>query len=125
MPRGQEALARAFYGAALGLTEVDKPAELAGREGVWFRFVAGETVLAEIHLGVCQRGPILRLTSEFETRETDRALQPRDLRRRRRILRRPAAQIARRPSVPWVLRHARHAATCFIDGTIRPGQAWS
>lgn len=52
MPRGQEELARAFYGAALGLTEVDKPTELAGRGGAWFRAVSGGTVTAEIHLGV-------------------------------------------------------------------------
>ena len=54
MPRGQEDLARRFYGDALGLVEVDKPPSLAGRGGCWFRgFSAdGHTVAAEIHLGV-------------------------------------------------------------------------
>lgn len=52
MPRGQEEVARAFYGVALGLTEVDKPAVLAGRGGAWFRAVSAGTVVAEIHLGV-------------------------------------------------------------------------
>ncbi|USQ75384.1 VOC family protein [Ornithinimicrobium cryptoxanthini] len=52
MPRDQEESARAFYGAALGLTEVLKPAALAGRGGAWFRAVSGGTALAEIHLGV-------------------------------------------------------------------------
>lgn len=52
MPRGQEAAARRFYGGAVGLSEVDKPAALAGRGGCWFRSVDGERVTAEIHLGV-------------------------------------------------------------------------
>lgn len=34
MPRGEEARARHFYGDVLGLTEVPKPANLAGRGGV-------------------------------------------------------------------------------------------
>ncbi|MGO1973296.1 MAG: VOC family protein [Propionibacteriaceae bacterium] len=53
MPRGEEELARRFYGDALGLTEVDKPGALAGRGGCWFRAhdPAGE-VTAEIHVGV-------------------------------------------------------------------------
>lgn len=52
MPRGEEELARRFYRDAVGLTEVDKPADLAGRGGCWFRAVDGETVTAEIHVGV-------------------------------------------------------------------------
>lgn len=52
MPRGGEESARAFYHLALGLTEVDKPAELAGRGGCWFRAFAGDIVTAEIHVGV-------------------------------------------------------------------------
>jgi catechol 2,3-dioxygenase-like lactoylglutathione lyase family enzyme len=47
MPRGREGDARAFYAGVLGLTEIDKPAELAERGGCWFR--RGEV---EIHLGV-------------------------------------------------------------------------
>ncbi|WP_353808113.1 VOC family protein [Agromyces sp. SYSU T00194] len=52
MPRGEEELARRFYADALGLVEVDKPADLAKRGGCWFRALDGETVVAEIHLGV-------------------------------------------------------------------------
>lgn len=47
MPPGKEALARAFYGATLGLAELAKPAALAERGGVWFR--CGDR---ELHLGV-------------------------------------------------------------------------
>lgn len=51
-PDGEEG-ARRFYGDGLGLTEVAKPADLAGRGGVWFRSYAvdGE-VTAELHVGV-------------------------------------------------------------------------
>ncbi|MCK0111475.1 VOC family protein [Ornithinimicrobium sp. F0845] len=52
MPRGQEAGARAFYGDALGLTEVPKPPDLAGRGGCWFRAYEGDLVTVEIHVGV-------------------------------------------------------------------------
>ncbi len=47
MPAGGEDAARAFYCGVLGLTEVPKPAALAGRGGAWF--VAGAV---QIHLGV-------------------------------------------------------------------------
>lgn len=33
---GAEAVARQFYGAVLGLTELPKPQEMAGRGGLWF-----------------------------------------------------------------------------------------
>jgi len=46
-PPGGEDAARAFWGGLLGLAEVEKPAELAGRGGCWFRM--GETGL---HVGV-------------------------------------------------------------------------
>ncbi|WP_154794207.1 VOC family protein [Occultella kanbiaonis] len=52
MPAGEEDLARRFYAQALGLTEVVKPVELAGRGGCWFRAFADGVVTAEIHLGV-------------------------------------------------------------------------
>ena len=52
MPPGQEVAARRFYAEALGLTEVTKPGELAGRGGCWFRTLDGEVVTAELHLGV-------------------------------------------------------------------------
>ncbi|HXH80369.1 VOC family protein [Nocardioides sp.] len=47
-PVGGEDVARRFYAEGLGLTEVAKPAALAGRGGAWFRSPAG----AEIHVGV-------------------------------------------------------------------------
>lgn len=46
MPAGGEEAARAFYAGLLGLTEVAKPAPLAGRGGCWF---TGGGV--SIHLG--------------------------------------------------------------------------
>ena len=49
MPAGGEAQARAFYAGILGLGELPKPAELAGRGGAWFSNGA-----ATIHLGVEQ-----------------------------------------------------------------------
>ena len=51
-PPGGEAAARAFYGTGLGLTEVAKPPELAGRGGCWVRTYDGGAVVAEIHVGV-------------------------------------------------------------------------
>jgi catechol 2,3-dioxygenase-like lactoylglutathione lyase family enzyme len=47
MPEGGEAQARAFYAGVLGLREVEKPVELAGRGGCWF---VGTGVA--LHLGV-------------------------------------------------------------------------
>ena len=47
MPRGEEALARLFYGGVLGLQEVRKPADLRRRGGAWF---VGPGV--SVHLGV-------------------------------------------------------------------------
>jgi catechol 2,3-dioxygenase-like lactoylglutathione lyase family enzyme len=47
MPRGEEALARLFYGGVLGLQEVRKPRQLARRGGVWF---VGPGLV--VHLGV-------------------------------------------------------------------------
>ena len=48
MPKGEEAIARAFYTGVLGVPEVSKPADLAGRGGCWFEDGAG----LRIHLGV-------------------------------------------------------------------------
>jgi catechol 2,3-dioxygenase-like lactoylglutathione lyase family enzyme len=47
MPPGEEDAAVRFYGAILGLAQVDKPPELAPRGGVWFRQDG-----LEVHLGV-------------------------------------------------------------------------
>jgi catechol 2,3-dioxygenase-like lactoylglutathione lyase family enzyme len=44
---GGEAAARAFYGATLGMPELDKPASLAERGGVWFACGA-----QQLHCGV-------------------------------------------------------------------------
>lgn len=52
IPPGGEGVARRFYAEGLGLTEVAKPAELAGRGGVWFRCFDGVRTAAELHLGV-------------------------------------------------------------------------
>jgi catechol 2,3-dioxygenase-like lactoylglutathione lyase family enzyme len=52
-PPGGEDSARVFYRDGLGLTEVPKPAALAGRGGCWFRaFDDDGAVTAEIHVGV-------------------------------------------------------------------------
>lgn len=52
-PPGGEAAARRFYADGLGLTEVDKPAELAARGGCWFRaYDDSGAVTAELHVGV-------------------------------------------------------------------------
>lgn len=47
MPAGEEDKARAFYGGVLGLSEIPKPPQLAGRGGAWFQ--AGTVI---IHVGV-------------------------------------------------------------------------
>jgi catechol 2,3-dioxygenase-like lactoylglutathione lyase family enzyme len=46
-PPGGEAAARQFYADGLGMSEVEKPAELQARGGAWFRAAS-----AEIHVGV-------------------------------------------------------------------------
>ncbi|GAB2448098.1 VOC family protein [Nocardioides hungaricus] len=46
-PRGGEDGARRFWAEGLGMAEVAKPADLAGRGGCWFRAEA-----AEVHVGV-------------------------------------------------------------------------
>mgnify|MGYP001793399487 CR=1 FL=1 len=47
MPEGGEGTARAFYGSVLGFSEIQKPAVLQVRGGVWFAI--GRT---QVHLGV-------------------------------------------------------------------------
>lgn len=50
---GTEDTARRFYAEGLGLTEVEKPADLRARGGAWFRAYDAEgAVTAEIHVGV-------------------------------------------------------------------------
>lgn len=64
-PEGCEAEARRFYGAVLGLEEIDKPPGLSARGGVWFRAGAHE-----LHVGVAaefvpaaKAHPALRVSS--------------------------------------------------------------
>src|SRR5438046_6222954 len=47
MPKGQEDVARAFYGGILGMKEIEKPETLKSRGGVWFSLGA-----RQVHLGV-------------------------------------------------------------------------
>ena len=47
IPVGGEARAREFYNGILGLTEVAKPAETAGRNSIWF--ISGPV---KLHLGI-------------------------------------------------------------------------
>jgi catechol 2,3-dioxygenase-like lactoylglutathione lyase family enzyme len=47
IPPSSEDEARAFYGALLGLSELEKPATLKGRGGVWY-----DTGSLQLHLGV-------------------------------------------------------------------------
>jgi catechol 2,3-dioxygenase-like lactoylglutathione lyase family enzyme len=47
MPPDEEEDAVRFYGTVLGLTQVEKPPELAPRGGVWFRSGG-----LEVHLGI-------------------------------------------------------------------------
>ncbi|NDV02567.1 VOC family protein [Pseudoroseicyclus tamaricis] len=49
MPAGGEDACRAFWVDVLGMTEVEKPAGLAGRGGLWLRKGA-----VELHLGVAE-----------------------------------------------------------------------
>ncbi|MBC9734411.1 VOC family protein [Nocardioides marmotae] len=53
-PVGGEDAARRFWRDGLGMVEVPKPPDLAGRGGAWFRAVGegGAEVGAEIHVGV-------------------------------------------------------------------------
>ncbi len=52
-PPGGEAAARRFYADGLGMTEVDKPADLVARGGCWFRaYDDAGAVAAELHVGV-------------------------------------------------------------------------
>ena len=46
-PPGCEAEARGFYGRVLGLAEIEKPAALAARGGVWFACGA-----QQLHVGI-------------------------------------------------------------------------
>lgn len=51
VPRALEAEALAFYRTALGLPEIEKPAELKARGGAWFQVGA-----TQFHIGVDPEG---------------------------------------------------------------------
>lgn len=52
-PPGGEDAARRFYADGLGMSEVDKPADLVARGGCWFRaYDSSGAVAAELHVGV-------------------------------------------------------------------------
>ncbi len=55
-PAGCEEQARRFYGELLGLVEVEKPAALAQRGGVWFALGAGAQLHVGVARGLCPRG---------------------------------------------------------------------
>jgi catechol 2,3-dioxygenase-like lactoylglutathione lyase family enzyme len=45
-PPGEESKARDFYGKALGLAEIERPATLADRDGLWFAAGQGQVHLS-------------------------------------------------------------------------------
>jgi catechol 2,3-dioxygenase-like lactoylglutathione lyase family enzyme len=49
-PPGGEAAARRFYGDLVGLAEIEKPAPLRARGGVWFALGGG----TQLHIGVAE-----------------------------------------------------------------------
>lgn len=66
IPPGGEDAARAFYGALLGLEEIEKPASLNGRGGAWF--ICGPQQLhcgVEAEIAVTRRHPAL-LTDDLD-----------------------------------------------------------
>jgi catechol-2,3-dioxygenase len=78
-PPGCEAAAREFFGSLLGLAEIEKPAELAVRGGVWFALANGQ-----LHVGVTDQfrpatkaHPALALASERELEALARRLADR------------------------------------------------
>lgn len=87
---GEEA-ARAFYGALLGLNEVPKPVELAGRGGCWY--VVGDTFL---HLGVEQ--------AFVPARKAHPAFRVADLDSARKVLESAGAVVTPDTSIPHVRR---------------------
>jgi len=77
IPPGGEPLARAFYGDALGMPELPKPAELAKRGGAWFQCGA-----QQLHVGVeaafvpaKKAHPALRLADAEDVRAMARRME--------------------------------------------------
>jgi catechol 2,3-dioxygenase-like lactoylglutathione lyase family enzyme len=91
MPGGGEEAARAFYGGLLGLPELAKPAQLAGRGGCWFALPGGG-----LHLGV---------EEPFSpARKAHPALRVRDLEAARAALAAAGVSITPDDTVPHVRR---------------------
>lgn len=66
-PAGCEAAARRFYGEVLGLAEVEKPAVLQDRGGVWFQVGP-----QQLHIGVEKEfQPAKKAHPAFRTDELD------------------------------------------------------
>lgn len=82
--RGGEDEARHFYAEGLGMTEVEKPADLKAKGGAWFRsFAADGAVTAEVHVGVeepfapaLKAHPALQFDSVAELEEVADRLTP-------------------------------------------------
>ncbi len=91
MPPGGEDVAKAFYAGLLGLPEVSKPPELAGRGGVWF-----QCGTLQLHVGVEQ---------EFRpARKAHPALRVERLDELLGILRSAGCEVADDTSVPGIRR---------------------
>ena len=91
MPAGEEAAARHFYVTILGLAEVPKPEQLAGRGGCWF---VGPGVA--LHLGV---------EADFApARKAHPALRVADLGQARRTLEEAGVAITADATLPHVRR---------------------
>ncbi len=70
-PPGCEPAARRFFGETLGLQEIEKPAELNARGGVWYRCGS-----QEIHIGVEEGfSPARKAHPAFHARDYDALLQ--------------------------------------------------
>ena len=100
-PPGGEDAVRRFYGDGLGLTEVEKPADLRGRGGAWFRaYDERGAVAAELHVGVEDPFvPARKAHPAFVVDDLDAIAGSVDRGRRRRRLER-ARHVRRLPAVP-------------------------
>ncbi len=68
LPKGKENEARAFFGRLLGLSEIEKPPNLAKRGGLWFALPDGR----ELHLGVEESfSPNKKAHPAFATNDLD------------------------------------------------------
>jgi len=86
-PSGCEPQARGFYGELLGLAEIEKPAELRARGGVWFAL--GDR--RQLHISVENRFVAAARAGRRRRAEPARPRRPADRRRGARSLGRGAA----------------------------------